>query len=109
MIGGAADGLRFTRRVLGAAPLKLWNNLEEPPMPSQFPSILRSAAGLTALLVPGLLLGGCASYYPAPPPPAGWAGENWARHVARCERHYPRYDPRTDLIYRPGGTFSCPL
>ncbi|WP_068080285.1 hypothetical protein [Novosphingobium rosa] len=54
------------------------------------------------------LLGACATTYPAPPPP-GWRGEGWARHVARCERHYPRYDPRTDLIYRPGGTFSCPL
>jgi hypothetical protein len=67
---------------------------------------------LLALAVPfaGILLSGCTSYYAAPPPPpAGWAGENWAQHVARCERRYPRYDPRTDLIYRRGGTFSCPL
>jgi hypothetical protein len=67
---------------------------------------------LAGLLLASASLGGCAydrPYGPPPPPPAGWSGENWAQHVARCSRRYPRYDPRTDLIYRPSGTFSCPL
>jgi hypothetical protein len=78
--------------------------------PFRHESPLRIRAVAALLLLSGGTLSGCTTYYPAPPPrPAGWVGENWAQHVARCQRHYPRYDPRTDLIYRRGGTFSCPL
>lgn len=66
------------------------------------------AVGMLALLGCAAL-GGCAygPRYGSPPP--GWAGESWARHVRRCERNFPRYDPRTDRIYRPGGDYRCPL
>ncbi|WP_206245127.1 hypothetical protein [Novosphingobium terrae] len=75
-----------------------------------FPFSLNRRAILLAFVpLASSLLGACTTYYPASPPPPGWRGESWGRHVARCERHYPHYDPRTDLIYRPGGTFSCPL
>lgn len=61
------------------------------------------------MLAPGALAG-CAYYGPpAPPPPAGWAGESWPRHVRRCARRFPRYDPATDTVYRPSGPFRCPL
>lgn len=53
-----------------------------------------------------VLLNACASYGPPPP---GYAGESWRQHIRRCERAYPRYDPRTDLIERSGGPVRCPL
>lgn len=57
-------------------------------------------------------LGGCVDGYgygPPPPPPPGAIGEGWARHVVRCEHRFRHYDPKTDLVYRRGGTFRCPL
>lgn len=69
-----------------------------------------SLASIAALSLAGGVLAGCATYYPAPPPPPpGWHGEGWQRHVNRCLRHYPRYNPRTDLVERPDGAFPCPL
>lgn len=66
--------------------------------------------GTLTMLAGSALVGGCA-YGPryAPPPPSGWAGEGWPRHVRRCERRFPRYDPRTDTIHRAGGDYRCPL
>ncbi len=63
--------------------------------------------GLAVVTLAPVLLDACASY--GPPPPPGYAGESWRRHVRRCERRYPRYDPRTDLIERPDGPVRCPL
>lgn len=65
--------------------------------------------GLAIALVAPLVLGACASYGPPPPPPPGFHGEGWRMHVRRCLRNFPRYDPRTDLIERPGGPVPCPL
>jgi len=62
----------------------------------------RALVGAVALAT----LGACTTYGPPPP---GWVGERWHRHVVRCERAYPRYDPRTDMIYRPSGNIRCPL
>jgi hypothetical protein len=62
---------------------------------------------LAAVSLAPLLLDACASY--GLPPPPGYAGESWRRHVRRCLRNYPRYDPRSDLIERAEGAFRCPL
>ena len=62
---------------------------------------------LVAAVMGASLLGGCTTYGYGPP--AGWHGEGWRRHVNRCLRHYPRYDPRTDLIERPESPVPCPL
>lgn len=79
-----------------------------PPSPRFFAR--RPRVALAGLLLAGGLLGGCATSYPAPPPPPPrWAGESWHAHVARCAHRFPHYDPRTDLVYRRGGTFACPL
>lgn len=59
-----------------------------------------------AMLLP-VIVGACATY--GPPPPPGYHGEGWRRHVHRCMRNYPRYNPRTDLIERPEGAVPCPL
>ena len=69
---------------------------------------LRQAA-FAAMLAAPILVGGCA-YGPAyGPPPPGWAGESWPMHVRRCIRHFPRYNPQTDMIQRPSGDYRCPL
>ena len=63
--------------------------------------------GMLLVACAPIMLDACATY--GPPPPPGYAGEGWRRHVRRCISHYPRYDPRTDLIERPGGPVPCPL
>ena len=67
----------------------------------------RHAIAALGVIAP-LLLSACAEYV-GPPPPAGYAGESWRRHVNRCLRHFPLYNPRTDLIERASGPAPCPL
>ena len=62
--------------------------------------------GLALIACAPVLLDACAATYGPPP---GYAGEGWRRHVRRCLRNYPRYNPRTDLIERPEGPIPCPL
>ena len=57
---------------------------------------------LVALMAGGAALAGCEDYGPPPPgylgPPPGYR-----RHVRRCFRRHPDYNPRTNTFIGPDG------